>query len=50
MQNPDNSTARNIIIFLLVSIVIIAVFYFVVYLIRRARPTAEETETQKKIK
>ena len=50
IQNPDNSTARNIIIFLLVSIVIIAVFYFVVYLIRRARPTAEETETQKKIK
>jgi hypothetical protein len=50
MQNPDNSTARNIIIFLLVSIVIIAVFYFIVYLIRRIRPTAEETETQKKIK
>jgi len=50
MQNPDNSTARNIIIFLLVSIVIIAVFYFIVYLIRRARPNAEETETQKKIK
>ena len=50
IQNPDNSTARNIIIFLLVSIVIIAVFYFIVYLIRRARPTAEETETQKKIK
>ena len=50
MQNPDNSTARNIIIFLLVSIVIIAVFYFIVYLIRRVRPTPEETETQKKIK
>ena len=50
MQNPDNSTAKNIIIFLLVSVVIIAVFYFIVYLIRRARPTAEETETQKKIK
>ena len=50
MQNPDNSTARNIIIFLLASIVIIAVFYFIVYLIRRARPTSEETETQKKIK
>ena len=50
IQNPDNSTARNIIIFLLVSIVIIAVFYFIVYLIRRARPTAEETDTQKKIK
>lgn len=50
MQNPDNSTARNIIIFLLISIVIIAVFYFIVYLIRRARPTAEESATQKKIK
>ena len=50
MQNSDNSTARNIIIFLLVSVVIIAVFYLIVYLIRRVRPTAELTETQKKIK
>jgi len=50
MQKPDNSTARNIIIFLLVSVVIIAVFYLIVYLIRRVRPTAEQTETQKKIK
>ena len=50
MQNPDNSTARNIIIFLLVSVVIIAVFYLIVYLIRRVRPTAEQTEAQKKIK
>jgi uncharacterized coiled-coil protein SlyX len=50
MQNPDNSTARNIIIFLLVSVVIISVFYLIVYLIRRVRPTAEQTETQKKIK
>jgi uncharacterized coiled-coil protein SlyX len=50
MQNPDNSTAQNIIIFLLVSVVIIAVFYLIVYLIRRARPTAEDTDTQKKIK
>ena len=50
MQNPDNSTARNIIIFLLVSVVIIAVFYLIVYLIRRVRPSAEQTETQKKIK
>ena len=50
MQNPDNSTARNIIIFLLASVVIIAVFYLIVYLIRRARPTAEQTDTQKKIK
>ena len=50
MQNPDNSTARNIIIFLLASVVIIAVFYLIVYLIRRVRPTAEQTEAQKKIK
>jgi hypothetical protein len=50
MQNPDNSTARNIIIFLLVSVVIIAVFYLIVYLIRRVRPNAEQTEAQKKIK
>jgi len=50
MQNPENSTARNIIIFLLVSVVIIAVFYLIVYLIRRVRPSVEQTETQKKIK
>ena len=50
MQNSDNSNARNIIIFLLISVVIIAVFYLIVYLIRRARPNAEESETQKKIK
>jgi len=50
MQNPDNSTARNIIIFLLASVVIVAVFYLIVYLIRRARPTTEESDTQKKIK
>jgi uncharacterized coiled-coil protein SlyX len=50
MQNPGNSNAQNIIIFLLVSVVIIAVFYLIVYLIRRARPNAEETETEKKIK
>jgi cell division protein FtsL len=50
MQNPDNSSTKNIIIFLLVSIVVVAVFYFIVYLIRKARPTAEETQTQKKIK
>ena len=46
MQNPDNSSAKNIIIFLLASIVIIAVFYFIVYLIRRARPNIDETETK----
>ena len=50
MQNPDGSTAKNIIIFFLVSIVIIAVFYFIVYLIRRTRPTLEETASQRKIK
>ena len=50
MQNPDNSAARNIIILLLAGIVIIAVFYFIIYLIRRTRPNAEETDTQKKIK
>ena len=50
MQNPDNSSTKNIIIFLLVRVVVVAVFYFIVYLIRKARPTAEETQTQKKIK
>lgn len=45
----DNST-KNMIILLLVSIVIIAVFYLIVYLVRRANPKGEESKTQKEIK
>ena len=45
----DNST-RNMIILLLVSIVIIAVFYLIIYLVRRANPKGEESKTQKEIK
>ena len=44
----DNST-RNMIILLLVSIVIIAVFYLIIYLVRRANPKGEESKTQKEI-
>ena len=46
----ENSSTKNMIILLLVSIVIIAVFYLIVYLVRRAKPTADESKTQKEIK
>jgi len=46
----ENSSTKNMIILLLVSIVIIAVFYLIVYLVRRAKPTATESRTQKEIK
>ena len=52
-NNPNvdaNSTTKNMIILLLVSIVVIAVFYFIVYLVRRAKPTADESKTEKEIK
>ena len=45
-----NSSTKNVIILLLISTVIIAVFYFIVYLVRRANPTAQESDTQKEIK
>ena len=45
-----NSSTKNMIILLLVSVVIIAVFYLVLYLVRRANPTAEVSKTQKEIK
>ena len=45
-----NSSTKNMIILLLVSVVIIAVFYLVIYLVRRAKPTADESKTQKEIK
>ena len=41
-ENPDgtgsNNMLRNIIIFLLISAVIISVFYFIVYVLRKVNP------------
>lgn len=45
----DNSMARNMVILIMVSIVVIAVFYFIVYLIRRIQPTSIESKTEKEI-
>ena len=44
-----NSSTKNMIILLLVSIVVIAVFYLIIYLVRRAKPTADESKTQKEL-
>jgi hypothetical protein len=53
-QNPDgtasNNMLRNIIIFLLISAVIISVFYFIVYVLRKVNPPIEKTNTEKEIK
>jgi uncharacterized protein (UPF0333 family) len=53
-QNPDgtesNNTLRNIIIFVLISAVIISVFYFIVYVLRKVNPPIEKTNTEKEIK
>ena len=53
-QNPDgtesNNMIRNIIIFVLISAVIISVFYFVVYVLRKVNPPIEKTNTEKEIK
>jgi hypothetical protein len=45
----DNSMARNMVILIMVSIVVIAVFYFIVYLIRRIQPTSKESKTEQEI-
>jgi hypothetical protein len=45
----DNSMARNIVILIMVSILVIAVFYFIIYLIRRAQPTSKESKTEREI-
>ena len=53
-QNPDgtasNNMLRNIIIFVLISAVIISVFYFIVYVLRKVNPPIEKTNTEKEIK
>ena len=53
-ENPDgtgsNNMVRNGIIFLLISAVIISVFYFVVYVLRKVNPPLEKTNTEKEIK
>ena len=53
-QNPDgtasNNMLRNIIIFILISAVIISVFYFIVYVLRKVNPPIEKTNTEKEIK
>ena len=53
-QNPDgtesNNMVRNIIIFVLISAVIISVFYFIIYALRKVNPSVEQTNTEKEIK
>ena len=53
-NNPDgigsSNTIRNIIIFLLISAVIISMFYFVIYVLRKVNPPLEKTNTEKEIK
>ena len=53
-QNPDgtesNNMLRNIIIFVLISAVIVSVFLFIVYILRKVNPPLEKTETEKEIK
>ena len=58
VENPDGSDAgagsdnmlRNIIIFALISLVIISVFYFIIYILRKVNPPLEKTKTEKEIK
>ena len=53
-QNADgtesNNMLRNIIIFVLISAVIVSVFLFIVYILRKVNPPLEKTETEKEIK
>jgi hypothetical protein len=53
-QNTDgtvsNNMTRNIIIFILISAVIISVFYFIIYVLRKVNPPLKQTETEKEIK
>ena len=53
-QNPDgtesNNMLRNIIIFVLISAVIVSVFYFIIYALRKVNPPIEKTNTEKEIK
>ena len=45
-----NNMLRNIIIFVLISAVIVSVFLFIVYILRKVNPSIEKTETEKEIK
>ena len=49
-QTDSNNMLRNMIIFLLISAVIISVFYFIIYILRKVNPPIEKTETEKKLK
>jgi predicted secreted protein len=49
-ETESNNMLRNIIIFLLISAVIISVFYLIIYILRKVNPPLKETETEKKIK
>jgi len=53
-QNADgsdsNNMLRNIIIFVMISAVIVSVFLFIVYILRKVNPPIEKTETEKEIK
>lgn len=54
IENSDeiesNNMLRNIIIFLLISAVIISVFYFIIYILRKVNPPLKKTQTEQKIK
>jgi uncharacterized protein (UPF0333 family) len=53
-QNQDGTESsnviRNIIIFVIISAVIISVFLFIVYILRKVNPPVEKTNTEKEIK
>ena len=53
-QNADgsdsNNMLRNIIIFVMISAVIVSVFLFIVYILRKVNPPIEKSETEKEIK
>jgi len=53
-QNPDGTESsnviRNIIIFVIISAVIISVFLFIVYILRKVNPPVEKTNTEKELK
>jgi hypothetical protein len=54
IENADgtesNNVLRNIIIFVMISAVIISVFLFIVYILRKVNPPLEKTNTEKEIK
>uniref|UniRef100_A0A6C0EW93 Uncharacterized protein n=1 Tax=viral metagenome TaxID=1070528 RepID=A0A6C0EW93_9ZZZZ len=53
-ENPDGTGSdnmlRNIIILVLISLVIISVFYFIIYILRKVNPPLEKTNAEKEIK